>query len=1241
MGEDITIERIAIEITASANEADRGISELVKKLEELKAVCQSGLSGASKSAGDIKKIAEAAQSFNGGDGRKIRKIASALESLQNISTAPDLSGYSKGIAKLADAVNSANSVDVATFAQNVQSITSALEPLKNMPDVSGLSSATNALSKLPKIEQGLSKMDISSFAKQMKDIASAIQPFTTQMSSLAASFANMPEPVQRAVSALANYSQQTEQAENRSQKLSLKLFNVMTIVTGLKKIKNTLDAFITSSNNYVENLNLFVVSMGEAADEAMRFAEKVNDVMGIDISEWIQNQGYFKQLVSGFGMIEEKANLVSQNMTQLGYDISSYFNISVEDSMAKLQSGISGELEPLRRIGYALDAATLQQVAYNHGIEMNINNMSQAQKAQIRYIAIMEQSKNVMGDMARTIESPANQLRILESRIETLKRAIGDSLMPVISAVLPYVTAFVQILGETFRAIAEFMGFELPVFDYSDTVSKNNADIADSFDDATKASEKFKGSLASIDQLNIIGSKTSSGGKGNQFGEDLDLELPSYDFLGDLKKETSEAYNALKSLFENALPWIEAFGIALGSAFAVKKVSGFITGLSNVKTALAGLAGANSEKVKKNISGIAGGLAAGASSGVLFYNGVKNLAKQTGNFANNVAQVGAGIGIMGTAMGLFIKASNPIGAVITAVGALTGVIVGLVSAQKELDNELAKTITFADNGGISVSALADGFSSYFDTVSSGYDKILDNSEAMKQNREKIAEAAGEVKNITDKFIALDGEISSEDFQKIKTSIKDIGDAVKENLGTSTQDLISALSDKFSKFIKTMGGDVDQMVSKFYLLQSMGNSAIAAFQQQADTIVSEVLSGGLSDEEMSQKLTELNGVIEKMSGTTEVTPEQIAFESALADVMNGKINLEDENAVKSAIANISDSAKQARETISGAMNAQLADLENMRQNYISWGVDVEFDAKFGEGSFKKLFEDAKATLEAGYKSELSKIDVGEQAGLGALSEKFNSKAETYAINQYNQHGVGVGSWWEAGGFFAADEVRQAIALKNYKNAYFETEAIKPIKEALDKGLDGMDVTKAEEVAHLIMWGMSEGIIKNQEDLNNALSTIATSGMDTLRKEWEIRSPSKKAESISEYFMLGLINGFTENKQKLYEVIDEIASTSSSKMEKLKVFSPHYSSEDVSSSFSNTGVMGYATGTYMSSVQHGGADSQTVSQVGQAWNEGGTPIEVNVNANVSCELDGDKIGETSYRYNQRQMAYTNGY
>lgn len=861
------------------------------------------------------------------------------------------------------------------------------------------------------------------------------------------------------------------------------------------------------------------------------------------------------------------------------------------------------EIEPLRRIGYALDAATLQQVAYNHGIEMNINNMSQAQKAQIRYIAIMEQSKNVMGDMARTIESPANQLRVLESRIETLKRAIGDSLMPVISAVLPYVTAFVQILGETFRAIAEFMGFELPVFDYSDTVSKNNADIADSFDDATKASEKFKGSLASIDQLNIIGSKTSSGGKGNQFGEDLDLELPSYDFLGDLKKETSEAYNALKSLFENALPWIEAFGIALGSAFAVKKVSGFITGLSNVKTALAGLAGANSEKVKKNISGIAGGLAAGASSGVLFYNGVKNLVKQTGNFANNVAQVGAGIGIMGTAMGLFIKASNPIGAVITAVGALTGVIVGLVSAQKELDNELAKTITFADNGGISVSALADGFSSYFDTVSSGYDKILDNSEAMKQNREKIAEAAGEVKNITDKFIALDGEISSEDFQKIKTSIKDIGDAVKENLGTSIQTLVDQLTGKFRTFADTIGGGAEELTTKLYVLQNMGNTAIAESQKKVNEYAAIIANKDASKEEKKEAFAGLATELEKMAGATTVTPEEVSFKRAIEEINNGGINLESESELKEAVSGLQNSAKQAMETIKAARDTSAAELENTIKQFIALGRDDEYNSIFGEGAFDDLVEKLRQIQEEGFQADINKIETSYNSAIGMLYNQGDKLAHEYGEQQTKTN------FW-----FSWKPRKQGETNDEYfeRRYYDDTDTGKNIKQMLDDALTLFDSTKekATELGEIASDCFANGLFSDQQSFNDGMTKMALEGVESFKK-----ALYEGAQGVD----------FSQFQPKGFQRSE----------------APHYSSEDVANSFSNTGVMGYATGAYMSSIQHGGADSQTVSQVGQAWNEGGTPIEVNVNANVSCELDGDKIGETSYRYNQRQMAYTNGY
>lgn len=122
-------------------------------------------------------------------------------------------------------------------------------------------------------------------------------------------------------------------------------FGVLLIAA--KRVARVMGEWIKESSAYVENLNLFTVSMGKFADEAKRYAETVGDLLGIDPSDWMRNQGVFMTLMTGFGVVEDKAALMSKNLTQLGYDISSYFNISVADAMQKLQSGIAGELEPL------------------------------------------------------------------------------------------------------------------------------------------------------------------------------------------------------------------------------------------------------------------------------------------------------------------------------------------------------------------------------------------------------------------------------------------------------------------------------------------------------------------------------------------------------------------------------------------------------------------------------------------------------------------------------------------------------------------------------------------------------------------------------------------------------------------------------------------------------------------------------------------------------------------------------
>ena len=1214
---DVTIESIAIEITAAVGNADSALERLTKSLETLKSVCESGLNGADKVADGLKKIAEAAISFSGVDEGKMKSVASALRAIGKIESVPNLTPFARSISKVVEATNSISDEQMNSFVRNMRKFSSAMQPLSGLSGMGDLSGAINALKGLPKVAGGLSRMNLGTFAQQMQQITTAIQPFVTQMQNLSSSFTNMPAPIQQSVASIANYNTAASNASQNTQRLgsALKLVNFTAMYFAIRKVVNFLGKFITASNEYVENLNLFTVSMGDAADEALEFANKVNSVMGIDVSQWIKNQAVFKQMTSGFGMVEEKANLVSKNMTQLGYDISSYFNISVEDSMQKLQAGLSGELEPLRRLGYALDAATLQQVAYAHGIEMNINNMSQAQKAQLRYIAIMEQSKNAMGDLLRTIESPANHIRILEARIETLKRAIGDALMPIVSAALPYITAFFQILGEAARKLAEFLGFKLPKFDYSETMTKQNEDIASSFDEATKASKEFKGSLASIDQLNIIGQKSEKGaGTGNNFGADLDLDLPSYDFLGNLKEETNQAYNTLKDFLNKIAPVVKAIAGTLAAAFVIKKTSDFISAVKNIASAFKTL---NSTVIGKTASGIV----AAVGAFLLMKNTVKDLVTGDGSIWGLVGALSAVAG----AVAVFAALHNPIGAVLTVLGAGIGAIVGYVEGQKELNKQLADTIMYADNGGIALEGLADGFSSYFDTITDGYDDIIANSDAMQENRDKIEAATKKIEDITEKYRIMGGEMSAENAETIKENIETIGNAVSENLGTFTQGIVDTLKGKFHEFATQLGQDVDDMCGKFYLLENMGNTALANVKKQANGIVNEITSGKLSTEEMVAKMQELNDVVEKMGSSTNSTAESIGFTQ---------------------VSNFNEKAKTAKDKINEAWNNQLLDLQNTKQQYINLGVDVEFDTKMGEaGAFDKLFEDTEKTLNAGYAAELKKIEAGRGVFYATLQEEYLKRADDFV--------------WEKSKDVASEYgLSREEALEKLKNAdilngvtyydriaadYFDTDTAENVQRIIDEGAAGLDYSAYSESAKLLMDGMASGVIGGQDDFNSALTAVATGGLDALRKAFDEHSPSKKTEEIGEYLMQGLGIGITKNMQYPLNAIDEVTKEISKRMSRISLNIPVYTEEDVNKAANGAWRGAWVGGMQSASqpVKSSGANPEAVSDVVRMWNSNGQPMDINVNLQSYVELDGEQLGAAVGRYQQQQMAYSNGY
>lgn len=342
MANEATIDELQIKIEAESGTAASNLDKLAQAIDRLQAVTQritGGNTGLNKIAKQIEKLNSISASIQSMQGfEKLERAVDSLKKLNELNNIGDISGFVRNLNKLPQAMNAIAqmpSVDVSKF----QQLADAMKPLQSV-DTSGLNSMLNALRKLPKVSQELANVDFAQLTQQMTQISQAIAPLARQAQSAGAG-----------LTALAQIMQQTSRTAQQSSN-GVGLFNqtignikvkTLAAIAGLQKLLGLFKSSITASNEYVENLNLFTVTMGEGADEALRFANNVNELMGIDVSQWVQNQGVFKQMASGFGMVEGKANLMSKNLTQLGYDISSYFNISVEEAMTKLQSGIAGK----------------------------------------------------------------------------------------------------------------------------------------------------------------------------------------------------------------------------------------------------------------------------------------------------------------------------------------------------------------------------------------------------------------------------------------------------------------------------------------------------------------------------------------------------------------------------------------------------------------------------------------------------------------------------------------------------------------------------------------------------------------------------------------------------------------------------------------------------------------------------------------------------------------------------------
>lgn len=531
----VDIDSLQIEIEATSSDAAAKIDALATALTNLKAVAKGG-AGLTTVSKQMQALASAAASLNNTGIGKLRKIAPALNALSSVQKS------------------------------------------------SGLSSTVNALSKLSSVSESLKGNSIKEFASQMNQVASAIRPLATEMQKVSNGFSAFPIRIQKIIQSNTGLAASNNKAAKSFGVLGTGISST-TAKLGIyylafQRVANMASDWVKSANDYIENVNLFQVSMGEFYDEAFAYAELLNDRLGIDPSEWMRAQGVFMSMANGFGLARQQAYDLSEGLTELSYDLSSLYNEDVSESILRLQSALSGEIEPIRRLGISISQATLQEYALAHGIDESVISMTEQEKALLRSLVLMEGAGRIgaIGDFAKTLESPANALRVLRQQITQLGRTIGTALLPIIIQIIPWVQAFVEVLTDAIRALATFLGFTMPEWETSDWatgITDGASDAEDAIGGATSAAKEMKKALLGIDELTILEPSNAggSGGVSGGSGWASNLEIPNIwdkNAINEIQTKADEYKEKIKEILKVVL--------AVGAAFAAWKIS---TGLAN------------------------------------------------------------------------------------------------------------------------------------------------------------------------------------------------------------------------------------------------------------------------------------------------------------------------------------------------------------------------------------------------------------------------------------------------------------------------------------------------------------------------------------------------------------------------------------------------------------------------------------------------------------------------------------
>lgn len=582
---DVDITSLSVEISAESQGAELNIDKLATAISNLrtKGNVTKVVNSLDKLAGSIATLKQASAGMSGLD--KITSFLNGLSNANPTASAKSINTVVNAIKKIPAAVSGLNGVDFYSMSGSITQLTNALAPLSilDASNLKALGSAFNAIGKVPDLTDKLKATDLDSFASSCQKISTALTPLASQLDKVGNAFAKLPPQLSKVVT----QANRVTAANEKQRKSYLSLSNQMNgfmrnmaKLVSLKAIAEYLGNAVAKFNDFYEATDLFHNAMGNLSGEADTLISKMQGLLGVDPTKAMTYMATIQSLGTSFGLTSDKAYILSKNLTQLAYDEGSYWNKDVAETFTAMSSAISGEIEPIRRLGIDLSQARLQQELLALGFNKQVSSLSQADKAVLRYIAIMKQTANVQGNLAQTIQSPANQIKILKAQLDMLAKSVGSLLYPALKSILPPLIAAVQLIREFVEWVAKLMGVKVVFTDFTksaDSVGGIGDAMNDTADSTKKAAKALKDYTMGFDELNIIDPTQGSSGSGSgaSAGNILgDVDLSGYDMF---KNYVGNTVDAIKKKFEE---WKDIIAV-IGAMLAALGIAKLLTDIGN------------------------------------------------------------------------------------------------------------------------------------------------------------------------------------------------------------------------------------------------------------------------------------------------------------------------------------------------------------------------------------------------------------------------------------------------------------------------------------------------------------------------------------------------------------------------------------------------------------------------------------------------------------------------------------